>query len=293
MRDNISAHRLLLAFILVITFAVVAPGQDAERTEEKPKALLVDEIDPVGDCEFGARVRRFMTRLSDNPDHQGYIINYESVKGPPELAYRERLITDHVAFRTYDRSRITLVNGGYHRDVFTEFWIVPPNAEHPKPSSTFPDRPAREADTILYERNFLDRRNFMNEFVLPSARAKPELGEDDSSPRDDVVSDEEKEEERFHWLELGIASRLGIVEKSATGVIRFYADERTYDIGRLTEFIDSARDRLANYGGINPARFRVEFGGYRPTPEVEFWIVRAGAKPPPVRQFERCPLPDK
>jgi hypothetical protein len=127
----------------------------------------------------------------------------------------------------------------------------------------------------------------IDEFVLRTVRSTNERESASPGP-DDKFTPAEKEEERFRWLELGLVSRLANVEKTATGLIRFYADDQVYDITSLTRFIDSARYRLADYGRISPERLRVEFGGYRPSVQVEFWIVRAGATGPGMRPFERC-----
>ena len=277
-------------FIAAVIGAAAQETQEVPKAEARPKPILLDEIADVGDCELGLRVKRFAGKLSDNPSYQGYIINYESAKGPPDLATRERLITNQIAFRNYDRSRITLVRGGFRLEISTELWMVPPDAENPAPSATLPDQDTADPETFLYDTRYPNE--VFEEFVLPSVRkhrASEEMESFESEPR----TAQEVDEYRYQWVPLGLASRLSIVETTATGLIRFYADDRTYDITRLTAFVDSARARLGKYGRIDPRRFRVEFGGFRPSPQVEFWVVRAGASAARVRAYERCENPDQ
>ena len=286
---NSFLRRVFWATILLVSLIAIARGQEPEAAptpKEKPKAILVDDIGDVGDCEFVLRVRKFNRKLSENPSYQGYIINYESAKGPPDLDTRERLIANNIASGTYDRSRITLVRGGFRLEISTELWMVPPEAENPAPSSTLPDQPSGEPDTFLYETTYPS----LDAFALPSADGEREP---DETNEPDEGTPQREEDTRYGWVPLGFASRLSIVENTATGLIRFYADDRKYDIARATAFIDSARPRLAKYGRMDPRRFHVEFGGYRPSPQVEFWVVRAGASSARVRAYERCGNPDQ
>jgi hypothetical protein len=99
---------------------------------DKPVATLVDEFGKLPNDDIRGRLDAFFTELSNNPNNQGYIINYGTDK---EIAARERLITNHIAFRNFDRSRITLVKGGASPDgePRTKLYRIPPGAENPAP----------------------------------------------------------------------------------------------------------------------------------------------------------------
>jgi hypothetical protein len=97
-----------------------------------PEPVLVDEFGKLPNDDIRSRLDAFFAELSNNPNNQGYIINYGSDK---EITARERLITNHIAFRNFDRSRITLVRGGASTDgdPHTKLYRIPPGATNPNP----------------------------------------------------------------------------------------------------------------------------------------------------------------
>jgi hypothetical protein len=96
-----------------------------------PEAVLVDEFGKMPNDDIRGRLDLFFTELSNNPNNQGYIINYGTDR---EIAARERLITNHITFRNVDRSRITLVRGGDKGDGgSTKLYRIPPGAANPAP----------------------------------------------------------------------------------------------------------------------------------------------------------------
>jgi hypothetical protein len=96
-----------------------------------PDAILIDEFGKIPADQLRGKLDSFFTELSNNPDSQGYIINY----GPDrEVAAREKLIQNHIAFRKFDGSRITMVRGGDDGGgIRTKLWRIPPGAANPTP----------------------------------------------------------------------------------------------------------------------------------------------------------------
>ncbi|HEX6125199.1 MAG TPA: hypothetical protein VFZ23_07475 [Pyrinomonadaceae bacterium] len=109
-----------------------ASASETAPIDTRPIAVLVDEFGPLSNDEVRSRLDAFFAELSNNPTNQGYIINYGTDR---EIAALERLITNHIAFRNFDRSRITMVRGGASPDGQrrTKLYRIPPGADNPAP----------------------------------------------------------------------------------------------------------------------------------------------------------------
>ena len=114
---------------------------DCQRTDAETGSVSVETINPRLIDEFGklpndevrARIDAFFVALGNEPNAQGYIINYGTDK---EISAREALIRNHINFRKYDASRVTFVRGGANPNgagVWTKLWLVPPGATPPQP----------------------------------------------------------------------------------------------------------------------------------------------------------------
>jgi len=92
---------------------------------------LVDEFGPAKDDDVKARVDNFYITLNNNPNAQGYIINYGT---PAEIKKRRAQIMKAINFRKYDVSRVTFVDGPDNgTGVNTKFYLVPAGATPPTP----------------------------------------------------------------------------------------------------------------------------------------------------------------
>lgn len=106
-------------------FWIVPSG--AHEPDVAPEAWIHSEVGRAAKKAFETKVSSFFREGFSRPDHQSYIINYGT---PREIKQREKWIANQVSFRKFDRSRITLVNGGPGK-VRNVFWFVPPGAKHP------------------------------------------------------------------------------------------------------------------------------------------------------------------
>ncbi|MEP7148448.1 MAG: hypothetical protein ABI857_06150 [Acidobacteriota bacterium] len=96
-----------------------------------PGAVLIDEFGKLPNDDIRGRLDNFFAEMANNPNNQGYIINYGTDR---EVAARERLITNHMNLRREDRSRYTLVRGGDTGEgPRTKLYRIPPGAENPNP----------------------------------------------------------------------------------------------------------------------------------------------------------------
>ncbi len=106
-------------------------ASDTGVVAENPEPTQIDEFGKLPNDEVRGRIDNMFVILSNNPDAQGYIINYGTDR---EIAAREKLIQNHINFRKYDRSRVTMVRGGNPDGVQnTKVYTVPPGAENPIP----------------------------------------------------------------------------------------------------------------------------------------------------------------
>ncbi|HEY2867655.1 MAG TPA: hypothetical protein VGJ02_11235 [Pyrinomonadaceae bacterium] len=96
-----------------------------------PQANEVDTFGPLSNDDVKARVQNFYVQLANNPNSQGYILNYGT---PKQIASRRTQITKAITFLKLDPSRVTFVDGPPHgADVETHFYLVPPGATPPTP----------------------------------------------------------------------------------------------------------------------------------------------------------------
>src|SRR5215203_5192552 len=85
---------------------------------------LLDEFGKLPNDEVKARIDALFMALGNEPNGQGYIINYGM---DMEIAAREKQMLDAIAFRKYDAKRITMIRGGenpYGTGGWTKVWIV-------------------------------------------------------------------------------------------------------------------------------------------------------------------------
>jgi hypothetical protein len=109
----------------------VTTASETAPVEARPTAVLIDQFGKLPNDEIRGRLDTFFAELQNNPNNQGYIINYGTDK---EIAAREKLITNHITFRNFDRSRITLVRGGNTGEgPTTKLYRIPPGADNPAP----------------------------------------------------------------------------------------------------------------------------------------------------------------
>ena len=298
-----------------------APELEAGESE---KTKLIDEFGVLGHCDLTSRFDTFFQELSQQPASIGYVIVYQGTDVLPasyDSPGMERMFINHMYFRNFDSSRVVVINGGFREEVRTELWIVPPGGEEPSPKDTVQAPVIPETETFLFDRGhfFSDEMGAsLDDFELPSVKAAraaeeaawaaedeaenppaeeapeapgdvEELAEDAEPAEDEYVdtrTPEEIEEERFNF----ISDKFGTLltkRIDSTGVIILYADDQTFDIGRLINFVEEGKERLAKLTGIDPARISIRFGGYRDYPEVDYWIVPPSGKEPVATPGER------
>ncbi|MBK7394447.1 MAG: hypothetical protein IPI64_14335 [Chloracidobacterium sp.] len=92
----------------------------------KPEKTLVDTFGKAPDDDVKARVDAFYITLNNNPNAQGYIINYGTAA---EIKKRRAQIMKGINFRKYDAGRVTFVDSPGAAGINTKFYLVPAGAE--------------------------------------------------------------------------------------------------------------------------------------------------------------------
>lgn len=167
---------------------------------------------------------------------------------------------------------------------------------------------SEQTGTRLYRRETLTaaRTNALADFILPQVRQKldeepvsqdeiPEsyapqeygggeyVDNSETLPGEDsLVNPDELDKLKFSWMKKKYGETLK-KEETSRGLLVLYADENYYDVGRLAQFVEDGRDRLATETEIDANRIQVVYGGYRGLAQVEFWIVPQGQDLPELK----------
>lgn len=113
-------------FLIIALTSSIAFAQTLINS--KPTAEKIDELGRATSEDIDLRLDTLVILLQKEPNALGYVITYGSER---EIAWRERIIKDHLYLRNFDISRIILVKGGFIKEVKSEFWFVPEGAEPP------------------------------------------------------------------------------------------------------------------------------------------------------------------
>lgn len=115
------------------------PNTASETGSVTVTKIIIERLDEFGNIprdEIRARVDAMIIALGNEPNAIGYVVLYGTDK---EIAQREKLIREHIAFRKYDASRIRYIKGGANprgeTGAWTRFFILPPGAEPPNGDS--------------------------------------------------------------------------------------------------------------------------------------------------------------
>jgi hypothetical protein len=125
---------------VVATVQISAPNMcaDCPRTAQEtagistpPGAQLIDTYGKLPNDEVKAHIDTFFTQLNNDPSSHGYIIIYGT---PAQIKAARAQIDKAIAFRKYDRSRVTIVEGPPQgTDVQVKLYLVPAGADNPTP----------------------------------------------------------------------------------------------------------------------------------------------------------------
>jgi hypothetical protein len=105
------------------------------------KPFQYDSAVRYNESDLFARLDGFINVLANNPQMAGYIIVYASrSKGVRDTKRAVASVRRFFAFRRYDMSRITLIEGGFRESSTVDSWLVPPGAAPPIPTPSVDSR---------------------------------------------------------------------------------------------------------------------------------------------------------
>ncbi|HKS42896.1 MAG TPA: Ig-like domain-containing protein [Blastocatellia bacterium] len=102
------------------------------------KAVKVAEYGKVKPAEEKAILDKFAAELESDSSAQGYIISYETPKGPKMEAFKasDNAIQYLIKQRNIAAGRFLPATGGYREQVAIELWLVPSGADMPQATPT-------------------------------------------------------------------------------------------------------------------------------------------------------------
>ena len=95
------------------------------------QTYLFDSFSSYYQSQMRAIMDGFLIEIQNHPELKGYIISYGERKRPQSLAAGVKFFKDHIKFRRFDSTRISIVEGGYRDNIAAELYLMPPDGETP------------------------------------------------------------------------------------------------------------------------------------------------------------------
>ena len=131
---------------IVLFFAVSVFSQ------EKPKAILVDEFGKVTCEDLLARIDNFHIQMSNNPTFMGLAVIRPDKGSMNRVRWHKKLIVRTFQRNRYEIDRIRVVLESPGDSIGGSFWLVPPGAEAPAfDESKWPDEEIDFSKPFVYE----------------------------------------------------------------------------------------------------------------------------------------------
>lgn len=106
-------------------------------SQEASKAILFDEFGQPCSEVIAARLDNLTVELHKEPEMKIYILFYGGEMEGRNLTYLNYYRFYLTENRKINADRIIVLRGGNQQSMLTQFWLVPPGLEPPKPKSEF------------------------------------------------------------------------------------------------------------------------------------------------------------
>lgn len=242
---------------MFISFSILLFAVQVFFAQETPKAELIDEFGKLCSEEVMANYDNYMFHLQNNPSATGYFVFYgnDSMEGT-NLTFIKYLTEIYPTLRRYDKSRIVLIRGENRGEMKTQFWIVPAGAIPPIPEKKFVQE--KITSTTRFDKNWADFHKWFakleiydNGFFDLGCEFSPNVNE---------------------------FARILLTEKDLTGYLVIYGNNKK----RAEKVAKFAVNDLVKTNKIPRNRLKTIYGGKSEEPQIEFWFVPKGNKPPEI-----------
>lgn len=231
----------------------------ARICDPNPESVKFFESGITNEEDLKLQVNEYLKRLQSEPNATGYIINYGTRK---EISWLENIFLNEIRFRSFDGSRIIIVNGGYGEIAKTDLWIVPAGATPPTPNYS----KAEKKQTIVDPNVRIVRITEENSDGCPTIVERAiKLGQFEAFGN---VSDR-----FFNWIFSDFAENLNL-DKTLKGYILIYGN--TEETGNALDRIV----RLSSVQNIGVDRLIIKNGGNKKKFVIELWILPEDAQSP-------------
>jgi hypothetical protein len=304
-------RRFYIIAALIIISTVFSYAQDETEVTPSPEeqnaievATRVSEFGRVSETEKMKRVDSFLIELRGNPGATGYIVFYQGKDASPSQfgVKGEDIYRGHIKFKNADSGDVVFLNA-FREHQTTELWIVPAGQPTPPLTKTIPVPAPSASEAYLYSKTRFEVA--ADDFLLSSVLEQREAAHQEfMRDNGDAVSAEEengmvaaeRSPENFN-LDMFQRSWPAFNEKvkenaEARGVVIFYADEKTFDIGKVRSDVETRVKVYASEAKVGLDRFQVVFGGYRSGLEIEMWVAPKTAKAPEIKPAARSSVAD-
>src|SRR5262245_61939723 len=113
-----------ILFLILFLFSSIYLAQ----TQEKPKAIKVDELNTFLDDPSDSRIYSFRDAWKMYPKSSVVVIAYQSIDAFPSDYHFSPIVRGlnrEIDWFKLDRSKIKIIFGGFRQKVTAELWIVP------------------------------------------------------------------------------------------------------------------------------------------------------------------------
>lgn len=297
----------VLLVILFVFCSLVSAQDETAQPKQITEATKIEEIGRAGECDRQVRIDGLIELLPEKAEI--YIIVYQGKDALPANYNKSEFLflykSDLVNRKGLDENRIHTIFGGFREKEITEFWIVPEGAIPPEPTYTIEPPKIPVGKTYLFDSKLIE---LDSEFYFPvneepeavveeeieaETNETPEVENAVEETSEEIIEEEptytpeELDEIKFSWVNTDFAKKIKATDK-ARGILIFYADDESIDIGKLQLMVSEGSKRLADSESLNLDRFKVIYGGFVPNGlKIEMWIVPKNGKMPVPTPAER------